>query len=89
MSISRQGMKMSENEKITIRLPKSFLDRVDFLVEMDDFTSRSEAIRTAVRDLIYYRAEFVLEKSDRLDEIDMKIANARARKEKTEEYLKR
>ncbi len=44
-------------EKITLRLPKRFLRALDFLVEMDDFPSRSEAVRAAIRDLVYARVE--------------------------------
>jgi Arc/MetJ-type ribon-helix-helix transcriptional regulator len=61
-------------EKITIRLPKQYLRRLDFLVRVDDFPSRSEAIRTSVRDLIYERVDLVLEKQKRLHELDLKEA---------------
>ncbi len=63
-----------ENEKITIRLPSRWLKRLDLLVRVDDFPSRSEAIRTAVRDLLYARVDLVLEKQKRLQELDMKAA---------------
>ena len=61
-------------EKITIRLPSRYLRRLDLLVRVDDFPSRSEAIRTAVRDLLYARLEIVLEKQKRLLELDLKEA---------------
>jgi antitoxin ParD1/3/4 len=61
-------------EKITIRLPRQYLRRLDFLVRVDDYPSRSEAIRTAVRDLIYERIDLVLEKHKRLLELDLKEA---------------
>ncbi|MFW6173509.1 MAG: ribbon-helix-helix domain-containing protein [Elusimicrobiota bacterium] len=77
---------MSENEKITIRLPKSYLERIDFLVDMDDFPSKSEAIRTAVRDMLYYRIDLVAEKVEKMAEQEQKMAQAKAVKE---EYLKR
>jgi Arc/MetJ-type ribon-helix-helix transcriptional regulator len=51
---------MKDSAKITIRLPKEFIDEIDFLVEVEDFPSRSEAIRTAVRDLLYNRVELVM-----------------------------
>ena len=77
---------MSDNERINIRLPKSFLDRIDFLVEMDDFPSRSEAIRTAVRDMLYYRVDLVAEKVEKMAEQEQKMAKAKAIRE---EYLKK
>jgi Arc/MetJ-type ribon-helix-helix transcriptional regulator len=61
-------------EKVTIRLPRRYLQRLDFLVRVDDFPSRSEAIRTAVRDMLYARLELVLEKQKRFLELDLKDA---------------
>jgi len=61
-------------EKVTIRLPSRWLKRLDLLVRVDDFPSRSEAIRTAVRDLLYARVDLVLEKQKRLQELDLKAA---------------
>jgi len=63
-----------EMEKVTIRLPSRWLKRLDLLVRVDDFPSRSEAIRTAVRDLLYARVDLVLEKQKRLQELDLKAA---------------
>ena len=60
--------------KVTIRLPSRYLKRLDFLVRVDDFPTRSEAVRTAVRDLLYARVELVLEKQKRLLELDLKDA---------------
>jgi Arc/MetJ-type ribon-helix-helix transcriptional regulator len=63
-----------EMEKVTIRLPSRYLRRLDFLVRVDDYPSRSEAVRTAVRDLLYARVDLVLEKQKRLLELDLKDA---------------
>ncbi len=75
-----------ENEKITIRVPAKFVNALDFLVEVDDFPSRSEAIRVAIRDLIYNRVEFVTEKLKKMQDAEKALASA---KEFEEEYLKR
>jgi len=72
-------------EKATIRLPKQYLRRLDFLVRVDDFPSRSEAIRTSVRDLLYERVDLVLEKHKRLLELDLKEAEL---EEVEKQYLK-
>ena len=72
-------------EKVTIRLPKQYLRRLDFLVRVDDFPSRSEAIRTSVRDLLYERVDLVLEKHKRLLELDLKEAEL---EEVEKQYLK-
>ena len=58
-------------DKVTIRLPAKYLKRLDFLVSVDDFPSRSEAIRTAVRDLLYNRLEYVIEKQKQMLKADL------------------
>ena len=60
-----------EMDKVTIRLPAKYLKRLDFLVAVDDFPSRSEAIRTAVRDLLYNRLEYVIEKQKQALKADL------------------
>ncbi len=49
-----------ETVKLTVRIPESYLRDIDFLVEAEDFPSRSEVIRTAVRDLVNNRLELVM-----------------------------
>ncbi len=63
-------------EKITIRLPPRFVKALDFLVAVDDFPSRSEAIRAAVRDLIYGRIEMVPEKVKRIRDAEVALEEA-------------
>jgi Arc/MetJ-type ribon-helix-helix transcriptional regulator len=58
-----------EPVKITIRLPLEFIDQIDFLVDLDDFPNRSEAIRTAIRDMLYQRVPLVLEKEEKKAEL--------------------
>ncbi|MFW9878855.1 MAG: ribbon-helix-helix domain-containing protein [Candidatus Thorarchaeota archaeon] len=53
------------DDKITLRLPRSFIRQLDFLVKIEDFSSRSEAIRTAVRDMLYHRLDMVMEKIEK------------------------
>lgn len=55
---------------MTIRLPPRYLKALDFLVKVDDFPTRSEAIRSAVRDLIYQRVDTVMDKLKKLAEAD-------------------
>jgi antitoxin ParD1/3/4 len=61
----------ADMDKVTIRLPAKYLKRLDFLVSVDDFPSRSEAIRTAVRDLLYNRLEYVIEKQKQALKADL------------------
>ena len=68
----------SASEKITIRLPIHYLRELDFLVAVDDFPSRSEAIRTAVRDLLYSRVDMVIEKVKRLREVEKRMGEIEA-----------
>ncbi len=64
-----------DTEKITLRLPKRFLTALDFLVEVDDFPSRSEAVRAAIRDLIYERVALVQEKLKKVEEAERALAD--------------
>ena len=77
------------DEKITIRLPKSFIRQLDFLVRIEDFSSRSEAIRTAVRDMLYHRIDLVMEKIEKKVEANQKMMELEAIEEQYEKYLKR
>lgn len=75
-----------ETEKVTIRIPKRFIEVLEFLVEMDDFPTKSEAIRVAIRDLVYERAELVSEKLKRIQEAERAVGEI---KELRKEYLRR
>lgn len=64
-----------DTEKITLRLPKRYLKALDFLVEVDDFPSRSEAVRAAIRDLVYSRVELVTDKLKRIQEAEKSLSD--------------
>lgn len=68
----------TDSEKVTIRIPRRYLRALDFLVKADDFPSRSEAIRMAVRDMIYDRIEMVPEKLQKIQDAERAVANAEA-----------
>lgn len=76
----------SKTEKITIRVPIKFVNALDFLVEVDDFPSRSEAIRAAIRDLVYNRVELVTDKIKKMQEAEQALT---AMKEFEITYLKK
>lgn len=71
-----------KTEKITIRLPERHVRALDFLVSVDDFPSRSEAIRAAIRDMVYARVDMVMEKLQKMQDIETKLAEMEAFKEK-------
>ncbi|UCG70551.1 MAG: ribbon-helix-helix protein, CopG family [Thermoplasmata archaeon] len=75
-----------ETEKITIRVPTKFVNALDFLVEVDDFPSRSEAIRAAIRDLVYNRVEMVMDKIKKMQEAEQALTSM---KEFESQYLKK
>ena len=75
-----------DSEKITIRIPERHLRALDMLVEIDDFPSRSEAIRAAIRDLIYTRLELVVDRMKKFEHAEQTLATAKAYEE---EYLKK
>ncbi len=76
----------SDYGKVTIRVPKRFLDAIDYLVEMDDFPTRSEAIRVAVRNLVYNRVDLVAEKLKKMQDAERSIAQL---EEIRKQYLKK
>ena len=83
----RSGTQMEpETEKITIRIPRRHLRALDFLVSTDDFPSRSEAIRAAVRDLIYARLELVSDRIKKFEHAEQSMAQIKTIEEK---YLKK
>jgi len=77
------------DEKITLRLPSSFIRQLDFLVKVEDFGSRSEAIRTAVRDMLYRRLDMVMEKIEKKVEANQKLMELEAVEQRYLELLKK
>ncbi len=69
-------------EKVTIRLPARHIQALDFLVKMDDFPSRSEAIRSAIRDFVYDRVDLVMDKVDKMEEADRTLSRMQVFEEK-------
>ncbi len=67
-------MEEPELEKVTIRLPERYIRALDFLVKVDDFPSRSEAIRAAIRDFIYERVDVVMDKVKKMEEAEKTLA---------------
>lgn len=61
-------------EKVTLRLPQRYIRQLDFLVKVDDFPSRSEAIRAAVRDMLYSRVDMVMDKFETMEKADQTMA---------------
>ncbi|NYT12753.1 MAG: ribbon-helix-helix protein, CopG family [Methanomassiliicoccales archaeon] len=69
-------------EKVTIRLPARYIRALDFLVQVDDFPSRSEAIRAAVRDMVYDRINLVMDKIEKMEEAEKALASLEIFEEK-------
>ena len=80
------GMEDTELEKVTLRLPERYIRALDFLVRVDDFPSRSEAIRAAIRDLVYQRVDLVMDKVKKMEEMEKTLAEMETFEEK---YLKK
>ena len=62
-----------ELEKITIRLPSEDIRRIDFLVAIGEFSSRSEVIRVAIREMICAKADEMIKRSKTLENMDREI----------------
>ena len=69
-------------EKVTLRLPARHIRALDFLVQVDDFPSRSEAIRAAIRDFIYARVDLVADKMKKMEEAERVLAEMEAYEER-------
>ncbi|MCE5296702.1 MAG: ribbon-helix-helix domain-containing protein [Euryarchaeota archaeon] len=79
-------MEDKDLEKVTLRLPARYVRALDFLVMADDFPSRSEAIRAAIRDFIYVRVDLVADKMKKMDEAERALASI---EEIEEKYLRK
>ncbi len=79
-------MEDADLEKVTLRLPTRYIRALDFLVEVDDFPSRSEAIRAAIRDFVYARVDLVSEKLKKMEEAEKTLAEMERFEEK---YLRK
>ena len=79
-------MRDAEKEKITLRLPARYLKALDFLVQVDDFPSRSEAVRAAIRDFVYGRVELVTDKLKKMKDAERTLEEAEAFKR---EYMQK
>ncbi len=71
-------MRDADTGKITLRLPARYLKALDFLVQVDDFPSRSEAVRAAIRDFIYARVELVTDRLKKMQDAERTLAEAEA-----------
>ena len=79
-------MRDADKEKITLRLPGRYLKALDFLVQVDDFPSRSEAVRAAIRDFVYGRVELVTDKLKKMKDAERTLEEAEAFKR---EYMQK
>ncbi len=63
-------------KRVTLRLPEQQLKMIDMLVEYGEFPSASEAIRTAIRDLIDQRSEKLVGRMKLFDQAQEQAKNA-------------
>ncbi|VVB51352.1 Putative nickel-responsive regulator [uncultured archaeon] len=63
-------------QRVTLRLPEQQLKMIDMLVEFGEFPSASEAIRTAIRDLIDQRSEKLVGRMQLFDKAKEQSKNA-------------
>jgi len=64
--MSSRGHLLADMKKITMRIPASYLAKMDYLVEVEDFQTRSEVIRYALKEMLDKRIEVVLGQMDKL-----------------------
>ena len=74
-----------ETDRITIRLPKIYLQQIDLFIRSGEFLTRSEVIRHAVNEFINNHAGRIIEKADKLKKVQQ-LGNA---VETMEPYMKK
>lgn len=75
-------MTMEDSEKITIRIPRRDLRYIDIIMNLDGYSTRSEVIRTAIREFTDNRVDFLLEKIEKLEKTEEKRARLLAFEDK-------
>jgi len=73
---------MENSEKITIRLPEKYMKWMDFLVEIGDSPTKSAIIHEALRNYLYDRLTYVMEKTREIEEAESKLSETMAFNEK-------
>ena len=63
-------------QRITIRLPEQQVKMIDLFVEYGEFPSASEAIRTAIRDMINQRSEKVRGRLQLFEDVQKKAEDS-------------
>ena len=58
-----------ETDRITIRLPKIYLQQIDLFIRSGEYLTRSEIIRHAVNEFINSHASRIIEKADKLKKV--------------------
>ena len=56
-------------QRITIRLPEQQLRLIDLMVDHGEFPSATEAIRTAIRDLIDQRSDKLIRYNQLMEQV--------------------
>jgi Arc/MetJ-type ribon-helix-helix transcriptional regulator len=56
-------------ERITLRLPKQHVEIIDALVDVGEYASRSDVIRSAIRDLVYEQSDKLLGALEKLEKM--------------------
>jgi len=74
-----------DNDRITLRLPDIQLRQIDVFIRAGEFSTRSEVIRTAVKEFIKNYSDQILEKADKI----RKVQELGAKVEATTSYTKK
>jgi Arc/MetJ-type ribon-helix-helix transcriptional regulator len=56
-------------ERITLRLPKQHIEIIDALVNIGEYASRSDVIRSAIRNLIYEQSDKLFEAIEKVEKL--------------------
>jgi len=74
-----------ETDRITIRLPRRYLNQIDIFIRAGEFMTRSEVIRHAVKEYIINQSDRFVERADKLK----KVQELETAVEAVEPYMKK
>jgi Arc/MetJ-type ribon-helix-helix transcriptional regulator len=67
--VGKRGLENMKMVRITLRLPKQHIEIIDALVNIGEYTSRSDVIRSAIRNLIYEQSDKLLEGIEKVEKL--------------------
>jgi Arc/MetJ-type ribon-helix-helix transcriptional regulator len=87
----RASISANETEEIPVRLPKRYVETLDFLTGIDYFPSRTSGIREAVKSLIFDHLDLwkLKTKAEMMQKLEWEVAKDKVTKESVDKIMKK